>query len=78
MGSIPASGRYATLKDITHPALVVHGNKDVVVAPINALILAEHLPNAQLIVYSDSSHGAQYQHAGLFLAHVKLFLDSCI
>ena len=77
-GSIPASGRYATLKDITHPALVVHGNKDVVVAPINALILAEHLPNAQLIVYSDSSHGAQYQHARLFLAHVKLFLVSCI
>jgi pimeloyl-ACP methyl ester carboxylesterase len=75
-GSIPGSGRYATLKDITHPALVVHGNKDVVVAPINALIVAEHLPNAQLIVYPDSSHGAQYQHARLFLEHVKLFLHS--
>jgi pimeloyl-ACP methyl ester carboxylesterase len=74
-GSIPASGRYATLKDITHPALVVHGNKDVVVAPINALILAELLPNAQLIVYSDSSHGAQYQHARMFLEHVELFLQ---
>jgi pimeloyl-ACP methyl ester carboxylesterase len=74
-GSIPASGRYAALKGITHPALVVHGNKDVVVAPINALILAEHLPNAQLIVYSDSSHGAQYQHARLFLEHVELFLQ---
>jgi pimeloyl-ACP methyl ester carboxylesterase len=75
-GSIPASGRYATLKDITHPTLVVHGNKDIVVAPINALILAEHLPNAQLIVYSDSSHAAHYQHAGLFLEHVKLFMRS--
>ena len=50
-------------------------NKDIVVAPINALILAEHLPNAQLIVYSDSSHGAHYQHAKLFLEHVKLFLN---
>jgi pimeloyl-ACP methyl ester carboxylesterase len=77
-GSIPASGRYDTLKDITQPALVVHGNKDVVVAPINALILAEHLPNAQLIMYSDSSHGAAYQHAGLFLDHVKLFLCSAV
>jgi pimeloyl-ACP methyl ester carboxylesterase len=74
-GTVPPTGRYATLKNVTHPALIVHGNKDVVVAPINALILAEHLPNAQLIVYSDSSHGAQYQHAKVFLEHVKLFLS---
>jgi pimeloyl-ACP methyl ester carboxylesterase len=76
-GTVPATGRYSTLKNITRPTLIVHGNKDVVVAPINALILAEHLPNAQLIVYSDSSHGAQYQHAKLFLEHVKLFLSGC-
>ena len=74
-GTIPPTGRYATLKNITHPTLIVHGNKDIVVAPINALILAEHLPNAQLIVYSDSSHGAQYQHANEFLDHVRLFLS---
>ena len=76
-GTIPATGRYSTLKSITHRTLIVHGNKDIVVAPINALILAEHLPNALLIVYSDSSHGAQYQHAKLFLEHVKLFLSEC-
>jgi pimeloyl-ACP methyl ester carboxylesterase len=57
-GTIPATGRYATLKSITHPTLMVHGNKDIVVTPINAFILAEHLPNAQLIMYADSSHGA--------------------
>jgi pimeloyl-ACP methyl ester carboxylesterase len=74
-GTIPTTGRYAMLKAITHPTLIVHGNKDIVVAPINALLLAEHLPNAQLIVYSDSSHGAQYQHAKIFLEHVKLFLS---
>jgi pimeloyl-ACP methyl ester carboxylesterase len=74
-GTIPPAGRYATLTNITHPALIVHGNKDIVVAPINALILAEHLPNAQLSMYPDSSHGAQYQHAKIFLEHVKLFLN---
>jgi pimeloyl-ACP methyl ester carboxylesterase len=74
-GTIPSVDRYSTLKRITHPTLIVHGNKDIVVQPINALILAEHLPNAQLIVYPDSHHGAQYQHAKSFLAHVKLFLD---
>jgi len=74
-GAIPTTGRYAKLKEITHPTLIVHGNKDIVVSPVNALILAEQLPNAQLIVYPDSGHGAQYQHARLFLEHVKLFLS---
>jgi len=74
-GTIPATGRYATLKSITQPTLIVHGNKDIVVTPINAFILAEHLPNAQLIMYPDSSHGAFYQHRKAFLEHVKTFLS---
>jgi pimeloyl-ACP methyl ester carboxylesterase len=74
-GTIPANGRYATLKGITHPTLIVHGNKDIVVTPINAFILAEQLPNAQLIMYPDSSHGAFYQHRKPFLEHVKIFLS---
>jgi len=75
-GRVPASDRYAKLSRIKHPILIVHGNKDIVVRPINALILAEHLPNAQLIVYPDSNHAAQSQHAELFLKHAKLFLDA--
>lgn len=74
-GRVPSTDRYAMLKNIKHPTLVVHGNKDIVVKPINALILAEHLPNAQLVVYPDSSHGTQYQHADLFLQQAKLFLN---
>jgi pimeloyl-ACP methyl ester carboxylesterase len=75
-GAVPPSDRYATLQGIRHPTLVVHGTKDIVVQPVNALILAEHLPDAQLIMYPDSSHGAQYQHAELFLQHAKLFLGA--
>jgi hypothetical protein len=30
----------------------------------NAFILAQHLPDAQLLMYPDASHGAQSQHAG--------------
>lgn len=73
-GLIPPGDRYATLKEIKQPTLIVHGAHDIVVMPTNALILAEHLPNAQLIIYPDASHGAQYQHSQLFLAHVSLFL----
>lgn len=74
-GVIPASDRFAMLGKIRHPTLIVHGNKDVVVMPINAFLLAEHLPNAQLIMYPDASHGAQSQHAEVFLRHVSLFLQ---
>ena len=75
-GAVPSRDRYASLPKIKQPTLIVHGTKDIVVQPINAFILAQHLPNAQLIMYPDSSHGAQYQHADLFLQHAKLFLSS--
>jgi pimeloyl-ACP methyl ester carboxylesterase len=75
-GRVPSSSRYATLETIKHPTLIVHGTKDIVVQPINAFILVEHLPDAQLIMYPDSNHGAQYQHADLFLQHAKLFLNA--
>jgi pimeloyl-ACP methyl ester carboxylesterase len=55
--------------------LIIHGNKDVVVMPINAFLLSEHLPNAQLIMYPDASHGAQSQHRVTFLEHARMFLD---
>ena len=74
-GTIPGAGRYATLESITHPTLIVHGNKDIVVIPMNAFILQEHLPNAQLIMYSDASHAAYSQYAENFLENARLFLS---
>jgi pimeloyl-ACP methyl ester carboxylesterase len=74
-GSIPSTHRYAMLPRIHQRTLIVHGSKDVVVAPINAFLLAQHLPDAQLVMYPDASHGAQSQHAKVFLEHARLFLD---
>ena len=74
-GIIPGEKRYAMLAQIQHPTLIVHGTKDVVVAPINAFIMVEHIPNAQLIMYQDASHAAQSQHADAFLEHARIFLD---
>jgi pimeloyl-ACP methyl ester carboxylesterase len=74
-GTIPSSNRYAMLEKIEQKTLIIHGNKDIVVQPVNALILAERLPDAQLVLYPDSSHGAQYQHASLFLKEVNLFFN---
>jgi pimeloyl-ACP methyl ester carboxylesterase len=74
-GAIPSENRFAMLGQIHQPTLIVHGNKDVVVMPINAFLLAKHLPNAQLIMYPDASHGAHSQHAEVFLEHARLFLN---
>ena len=59
-GAVPQKDRYLTLKQIPPAhALIVHGNRDAVVNPINALILtAQHIPQSQLIVLPDASHAA--------------------
>jgi len=74
-GVIPKTDRFAVLGQIHHPTLIVHGSKDVVVIPINAFLLAQHLPNAQLIMYPDASHGAYSQYAENFLENARLFLN---
>jgi pimeloyl-ACP methyl ester carboxylesterase len=75
-GKIPSDDRYSTLSQITHPTLIIHGSKDIVVTPINAFIFVEHFPNAQLIMYPDSNHAAHYQNGPTFREHLKLFLNS--
>ena len=75
-GAIPSENRFAMLGQIQQPTMIVHGTKDVVVMPINTFLLAEHRPNAQLIMYPDAGHGAQSQHADVFLEHARLFLNS--
>ena len=66
---------YADLKRITQPVLVTNGNNDTMIPTVNSFTLSAHLPNAQLIIYPDSGHGALFQHAGAFTSHVSEFLD---
>jgi pimeloyl-ACP methyl ester carboxylesterase len=63
------------LKDIKQPTLVVNGSNDVIIYTVNSYILQQHLPNAQLILYPDSSHGSLFQYPELFVGHVSIFLD---
>ena len=46
--------RYADLKAIGQPTLVVNGSRDVMVPTINSYILSQNIPNAQLIIYPDT------------------------
>jgi pimeloyl-ACP methyl ester carboxylesterase len=68
--------RYAELKAIKQPTLVVNGNRDVMVPTINSFILSQNIPNSQLIVYPNSGHGSLFQFPELFVAHARIFLDA--
>jgi pimeloyl-ACP methyl ester carboxylesterase len=67
--------RYSELANITQPTLVVNGNHDIMVPTMNSFILSQKIPQAQLIIYPDSGHGALFQFSELFVAHGKLFLN---
>jgi pimeloyl-ACP methyl ester carboxylesterase len=66
---------YADLKKVTQPVLVTNGNNDIMIPTANSFTLSARLPNAQLIIYPDSGHGALFQHAGAYTSHVAEFLD---
>jgi pimeloyl-ACP methyl ester carboxylesterase len=68
--------RFAYLKDIKQPTLVVNGTHDVICYPINSLSLVQHLPDAKLILYPDSNHGSWYQNHEDFVFEVNRFLDA--
>jgi len=68
--------KFAYLKEIKQPTLVVNGTHDVIVYTVNSLYLAQNLPNAKLILYPDANHGSWYQYHEDFVAEVNRFLDN--
>jgi pimeloyl-ACP methyl ester carboxylesterase len=75
-GTVPKSGRHGQLRRIKQPVLVVNGQDDIMVPSVNSFILQQHMPDATLILYPDSGHGAIFQYPGLFTSHARLFLES--
>jgi pimeloyl-ACP methyl ester carboxylesterase len=72
----PRGERYADLKTIKQPTLVVNGNDDIMVPTVNSISLSQHIPNAQLIIYPNSGHGSLFQYPELFVEHTRLFLNA--
>jgi pimeloyl-ACP methyl ester carboxylesterase len=73
---LEVDGYLGYLETIRQPTLVVQGSNDVIIPTYNSFVLQQTLPNAQLILYPDSSHGSFYQYPELFVAHATLFLES--
>ncbi|MCB4768604.1 alpha/beta hydrolase [Ancylobacter sp. Lp-2] len=66
----------ATLRSIGQPTLIVHGSDDTMFPSINAYNTFKAMPNAELILYPDSGHGALFQYPERFVAHCRTFLDA--
>jgi pimeloyl-ACP methyl ester carboxylesterase len=63
------------LSHISQPALVVNGSDDIVIPTINSYYLYRHLPDAELVLFPDSGHGAHFQYVQRFVRRVIDFLD---
>jgi pimeloyl-ACP methyl ester carboxylesterase len=70
----PVGERFAYLKNIKIPVLIVGGKSDIIFYTINSFYLEQNLPNAQLIVYPDAAHGSLFQYPSLFVEHTNMFL----
>jgi len=71
-----AGTRFADLKNIRQPALVVNGVHDEMIPVSNSYALGEHLPNAVLLTYPDSGHGSLFQFHESFTRQAAAFLTS--
>jgi pimeloyl-ACP methyl ester carboxylesterase len=68
--------RFAYLKEIKQPTLVVSGNHDVIVYTVNSLYFVQNMPNAKLILYPDANHGSWYQNHEDFVFETNRFLNA--
>jgi pimeloyl-ACP methyl ester carboxylesterase len=68
--------RFAELNNIHQPTLVVNGVHDEMIPVRNSYQLSENLPNAVLLTYPDSGHGALFQFHNSFVHHAAAFLAS--
>lgn len=68
--------RFAVLKGIRQPTLVVNGVHDEMIPVRNSYWLSENLPNAVLLTYPDSGHGSLSQFHESFTRQTAAFLAS--
>jgi len=66
--------RFAHLRNIQHPTLVVNGVHDEMIPVVNSYRLSENLPNAVLLTYPDAGHGSLFQYHHSFARHAAAFL----
>jgi pimeloyl-ACP methyl ester carboxylesterase len=66
--------RYASLDAIPHRSLVVNGHDDIMVPTVNSFIMQQRMPDARLVLFPDSGHGAHFQFPHEFAELLAYFL----
>jgi pimeloyl-ACP methyl ester carboxylesterase len=59
---------------IEAPTLVLHGDRDILVPTANGPILAESIPEAELVLFPDCAHAFNTEKPDLFIKTVREFL----
>ncbi|MDX2707004.1 alpha/beta hydrolase [Streptomyces sp. PA03-6a] len=73
------AGEGATLEElhkIEQPTLIVNGIRDAMVPSPNSFLMAQKIPNSQLILYPDSGHGSLFQYPEAFSQAVLDFITT--
>lgn len=65
---------YEKLESIRAPTLVASGDKDPHFPTIDSVVLAREIPQTQLAIYPDASHGFHFQYPDRFAADLRAFL----
>jgi len=63
-------------EEIEQPALVIHGAEDRVVPVANAALLADRIPESELVIRPDGGHNLMLEEPALISSRVRDFLET--
>ncbi|KYC52740.1 MAG: short chain dehydrogenase [Candidatus Methanofastidiosum methylothiophilum] len=67
-------GTCSRISSINNKTLVIAGNEDVLVPPVNSEYLASKIPNSKLILVDGAGHALMFQYPDKFIREVTEFL----
>jgi pimeloyl-ACP methyl ester carboxylesterase len=73
---IPDHSKLQRLTAIQQPTFVANGDDDLMLPPRLSYLMAGLIPNAQIKIYPDASHGFLWQHNKEFGSDVNAFLSA--
>lgn len=76
MAAISSFSSLRWLKDVQVPTLVVTGDDDPLIPPVNSYLLARRIPEARLLVSPDDGHLILFDSQSPALAQIHEFLDA--
>jgi pimeloyl-ACP methyl ester carboxylesterase len=64
------------LSTITQPTLLIVGDQDLLMPAANSVMMAQRIPNSQLVIMEGTGHGVSWQVTNEFTAHILNFLET--